>query len=312
MSKIKQQTKLVKELAFQHGFPLVGISKAEFMQPEAQQLESWLKQEAHGEMGWMENHFDKRVDPSKLVPGAKSVISLIYNYYSEVNMQEADYKIAMYALGKDYHKVIRKKLKGLVLDMQQSMGSFSGRVFVDSAPVLERDWAKRSGLGWIGKNTLLLNQKKGSYFFLAEIILDLDFEYDRAIKDHCGTCTRCIDACPTDAIAENGYWLDASKCISYLTIEYKGEMIPKVLEDKMEGWIFGCDICQQVCPWNRFSIPHTDVSLTPNPALLDMKKNDWIELTEEIFDAISQGSPLRRAKYKGLRRNIQANESMKE
>ena len=244
------------------------------MKKEAQQLESWLKQEAHGEMGWMENHFDKRVDPSKLVPGAKSVISLIYNYYSEVNMQEADYKIAMYALGKDYHKVIRRKLKALVLDMQESMGSFSARVFVDSAPVLERDWAKRSGLGWIGKNTLLLNQQKGSYFFLAEIVLDLEFENDLAIQDHCGTCTRCIDACPTEAIAKSGYWLDASKCISYLTIEYRGEAIPKPLDDKMESWIFGCDICQQVCPWNRFSIPHTDVNLAPNPALIDMKKND--------------------------------------
>ncbi len=310
MSKLKQQTQFVKEIVLQHGFPIVGISKAEFMEEEARQLTAWLKQGAHGEMNWMENHFDKRVDPSRLVPGAKSVISLIYNYYSDVNMQEADFKVAMYALGKDYHNVIRKKLKTLVREMQESIGNFSGRVFVDSAPVMERDWAKRGGLGWIGKNTLLLNPKKGSYFFLAEIIIDVELEYDEVMQDHCGTCTRCIDACPTDALAENGYWLDASKCISYLTIEYRGKTIPKPLDSKMEGWIFGCDICQQVCPWNRFAVPHSDQRLAPNPDLLDMQKNDWIELTEEIFDTISQGSPLKRAKFDGIRRNILANKSV--
>ena len=296
----------IKQLAVEHGFSQVGISKAEQLDQEAKHLESWLNSGAHGKMQWMENHFDLRIDPTKLFPRAKSVISLIYNYYTPDNLSDADLKVAMYALGKDYHKVVRKKLKTLVVDMQSVIGDFQARVFVDSAPILERDWAKRSGLGWIGKNTLLLNQQMGSYFFLAEIICDLELDYDHAIKDHCGTCTRCIDACPTDAIAENGYWLDASKCISYLTIELRDEVIPEPLGKQMEGWIFGCDICQEVCPWNRFSKPHEDAKLMPNPDLLEMSRTDWIELTEEVFEKIAMGSPMRRTKFEGMRRNIEA------
>lgn len=277
------------------------------MNEEARNLEAWLNQGAHGTMRWMENHFDLRVDPTRLVPGAKSVISLMYNYYSEEQPVDEELKVAMYAWGKDYHRILKKKLKALVEDMQSVLGNFNARVFVDSAPVLERDWGKRSGLGWIGKNTLLIHPKKGSYFFLAEIILDVELEYGYPLSDHCGTCTRCIDACPTDAIAENGYWLDASKCISYLTIEYRDEILPKPLDQQMEGWVFGCDICQQVCPWNRFSKPHQDSKLSANPELLAMRKTDWIELTEEVFEQIASGSAIRRAKLEGLKRNVQAN-----
>ena len=277
------------------------------MDEEARKLEAWLNQGAHGTMRWIENHFDLRVDPTRLVPGAKSVISLMYNYYSEEEPIDKSLQVAMYAWGKDYHRVIKRKLKNLVADMQNVIGDFNARVFVDSAPVLERDWAKRSGLGWIGKNTLLIHPKKGSYFFLAEIILDVELDYDSPMQDHCGTCTRCIEACPTDAIAENGYWLDASKCISYLTIEYRDDIIPKPFDEKMEGWIFGCDICQDVCPWNRFSKPHHDDKLAANPELLEMRKEDWVELTEEVFEKLASGSAIRRAKFEGLKRNILAN-----
>lgn len=300
----KEITKQVKLRAKELGFMGISIAKAEHMDEEAARLESWLAQNNQGDMSYLENHFDKRVDPTKLVPGSKSVISLMYNYYSE-ELQEDDSapKIAMYAYGKDYHKIVKKKLIQLFKWMSESFGDIEGRCFVDSAPVLERDWARRSGLGWVGKNTLLINPKKGSYFFLCEIICDLDLEYDHPIKDHCGTCTRCIEACPTEAISENGYVLDGSKCISYLTIELKNE-IPKIFSDQMQNWMFGCDICQQVCPWNRFSTPHNEEKFLPNDELLKMNKSQWEEISEDTFNKLFEGSAVKRTKYQGLKRNI--------
>ncbi len=298
-------TRFVRQEAEKLGFFQVGFSKAEFMSEEAKRLEAWLNQGRQAKMSYLENHFDKRVDPTKLVPGSKSVISFLYNYYTPLK-QEDDHapKLAMYAYGRDYHKVVKKKLKILFQKMTAEIGAINGRYFVDSAPVLERDWAKRSGLGWIGKNTLLLNKAKGSYFFLAEMIVDIPFEYDSVSSDHCGTCTKCIDACPTDAIDENGYLLDAGKCISYLTIELK-EKIPTEFEDKMEGWMFGCDICQDVCPWNRFSTPHEEVQFNPSEKLMGMSAEDWNDLNEESFDLLFEGSAVKRTKFEGLKRNIQ-------
>lgn len=287
------------------GFDSIAFARAEYMDDEARRLESWLQQGSHGEMSYMENHFDLRVDPTKLVPGAKTVISLMYNYYTEEEQDDQTApKISKYAYGRDYHKVIRKKLKNLLNWMQEEIGEIDGRVFVDSAPVLERDWARRSGLGWMGKHTLLLHPKKGSHFFLAEIICDLDIAPDHPIKDHCGTCTRCIDACPTDAISSNGYALDATRCISYLTIELKEE-IPIQFKDQMAGYMFGCDICQQVCPWNKFARQHSEPDFKPKSELLQKSRQEWIEITEEVFDQVFYGSAVKRTKYKGLKRNIQ-------
>lgn len=295
---------LIKSKAKEHGFLLCGIAKAEKMDDEAHRLEHWLNQHYHGEMSYMANHFDKRTDPTLLVPGAKSVISLAYNYFHEEKPLDVNTpKISMYAYGKDYHKVVRKKLEKLLSEIKQHFGDVAARVFVDSAPVLERDWAKRSGLGWVGKNTLLINPKKGSYFFLCEIILDLELQYDAPISDYCGTCTRCIDACPTDAISPNGYLLDGSKCISYLTIELKNE-IPVEFQNKMDNWIFGCDICQQVCPWNRFSAEHDEPEFLPNPELITMTKEAWQDMTEPVFDKLFEGSAVKRTKFAGLKRNI--------
>lgn len=297
-------TQEFKNAALELGFSGVAIAKAEFMEPEARRLELWLNQGLHGEMSYMTNHFDKRVDPRKLVPGAKSVISLLYNYYTADAQQDEDApKISMYAHGRDYHKVVKKKLKRLFAWMQEHVGAVEGRYFVDSAPVMERDWARRSGLGWIGKNTLLLTKEKGSFFFLAEIVCDADFLYDLPIKDHCGTCTRCIDACPTEAISPTGYIMDGSKCISYLTIEKKGP-IPDEFSDKMQGWMYGCDICQQVCPWNRFSEEHSEPDFRDRPELLGMSAEEWQDLTSDSFDALFEGSAVKRTKYEGLRRNI--------
>jgi len=294
----------IKEKAKEMGFMGIAIAKAEHMDEEAIRLESWLNQNNQGEMSYLENYFDKRVDPTKLVHGSKSVISLMYNYYTETQQEDPlAPQLAMYAYGKDYHKVVKKKLIELFKWMSESFGDIGGRCFVDSAPVLERDWAKRSGLGWVGKHTLLINPKEGSYFFLCEIICDLDLEYDHPIKDHCGTCTRCIEACPTDAISEEGYVMDGSKCISYLTIELKNE-IPNEFSDQMQNWMFGCDICQQVCPWNRFSKPHTEEKFLPNEDFLKMNKREWEEITEETFNKIFKGSAVKRTKYQGLRRNI--------
>jgi len=299
----KEITNRIKEKAIDLGFSAIGIAKAEFMDEEASRLETWLNKNYHGEMSYMENHFDKRLDPTKLVPGARSVISLMYNYYPSSIQNEDSYKIAKYAYGKDYHKVVKKKLLDLFNWCKEHFGNIEGRCFVDSAPVLERDWAKRAGIGWIGKNTLLLNKNLGSFYFLGEIIFDLELEYDHKVKDHCGTCTRCIDACPTDAISKEGYLMDGSKCISYLTIELKNS-IPEEFKNQMNDWVFGCDICQDVCPWNRFSKPHHEEKFLPTNSLLSMTKNDWEEISEPIFQELFQGSAVKRTKFEGLKRNI--------
>ena len=258
-----------------------------------------------GKMSYMENHFEKRTNPALLVEGSKSVISLAYNYHSNDKQEDNNSpKISSYAYGRDYHKVVKKKMKNLVTFMKARLGHFECRYFVDSAPILERDWAKRSGLGWVGKNTLIINPKMGSKFFLAEIIVDFDLVYDEPISDYCGTCTKCIDACPTDAISEEGYVLDGSKCISYLTIEYKEDKLPEAFKGKMENWIFGCDICQDVCPWNRFSIDHEEEQFKPKEELLKMTRSDWHRISEEEFDELFEGSPVKRTGYKGLKRNI--------
>ena len=286
------------------GFLLCHIAKAEFMTEEARRLDEWLSQDYHGDMSYMANHFDKRVDPRLLVPGAKSVISLAYNYYSNVRQIDPEApQISMYAYGKDYHKVVKKKLQQMLEWMKTSFGNINGRVFVDSAPVLERDWARRSGLGWMGKNTMIIHPKKGSWFFLADIITDLEMVYDQQLSDYCGTCTRCIDACPTEAIHEDGYLMDGSKCISYLTIELK-KKLPLEYKDKMENWMFGCDICQQVCPWNRFAESHSEPAFLPKEKLISMSKEEWHDLSEPLFDELFEGSAVKRTKYEGLKRNI--------
>ncbi len=281
-----------------------GISEACFLEEEAPRLEAWLQQGKHGKMAYMENHFDKRLDPRKLVDGAKSVISLGLNYYTESIQTDPDApKISKYAYGTDYHFVIKEKLKYLLEFINEQIGEVGGRAFVDSAPVLDRAWAKKSGLGWIGKNSNLINKNSGSFFFLAELIVDLELEYDiPATKDHCGTCTRCIDACPTDAIV-GPYIVDGSRCISYLTIELKDE-IPQEFKGKMGNWMFGCDICQDVCPWNRFSTLHNEAAFTPHPSLADLSRSDWEEITEDVFQKVFKNSPVKRTKYSGLKRNI--------
>ena len=300
----EQHTLQIKKIASALGFDFCGISKAEKLSEEEPRLEQWLKQKAHGKMSYMENHFDKRLDPTLLVPGAKSVVSLLYNYYPEQDLaatKPQHKKISKYAYGKDYHFVIKDKLKEFFEQIQQQIGQVEGRVFVDSAPVMERQWAAKSGLGWLGKNTLLINKEKGSFFFLAELIIDLELVPDGPIKDYCGSCTKCIDACPTDAITP--YAVDASKCISYLTIELKDE-IPQEFAGKMDNWAFGCDICQDVCPWNRFSQPHQEPEFSPKEELLTMFNKNWEELTEEVFREIFRHSAVKRTKWKGLMRNI--------
>lgn len=280
-----------------------GVSKAEFLEEEAPRLEKWLNSSMHGTMHYMENHFDKRLDPRLLVEGSKSVVSLALNYFPEKVQTEDSYKLSKYAYGEDYHFIIKYKLKELMKFIHQEIGEVGGRVFVDSAPVLDRAWAKRSGLGWIGKNANLINKEAGSFFFLAELIIDLELEPDGPVKDFCGTCTACIDECPTEAIPEP-YVVDGSKCISYLTIELKDEIIPKEFQGKMEDWMFGCDICQDVCPWNRFSTPHNEPLLNPKPNLLGLNKQDWEDLTEEVFRDLFKNSAVKRTKFKGLKRNI--------
>lgn len=294
----------IKQKAKQLGFLDCGIAKAGFLEEEAPRLEAWLMQGMQGEMGYMANHFDKRLDPTLLVPGAKSVISLLFNYYSEAKQSDPKApKISRYAYGVDYHYVVKDKLRELVESMEAEIGAFEGRVFVDSAPVLEKAWAAKSGLGWRGKHTNLISKKKGSYFFLAEIICDLELSPDAPVQDHCGDCTRCIDACPTDAI-EQPYIVNGSKCISYATIELKSDTLPDFFKGKMENWVFGCDICQEVCPWNRFSSPHKTAEFTPSEALLHMSKRDWEEISEEVFRELFRKSPVKRTKFEGLKRNI--------
>lgn len=302
MNNASKYSAMIKAEADRLGFLSCGISKAEFLEEEAPRLEHYLKQNMHGEMRYMENHFDKRLDPTKLVEGSKSVISLLLNYYPENSQREDSYKISKYAYGTDYHFVIKDKLKSLLQFIQQEIGEVEGRAFVDSAPVLDKAWAAKSGLGWIGKNTNLLSKKLGSFFFVAELIVDLELEYDTPVTDHCGSCTACIDACPTDAIVEP-YKVDGSKCISYFTIELK-DQLPQEMKGKFEDWMFGCDICQDVCPWNRFSKPHNEPLFNPHPELLSMSKKDWEEITEDTFRKIFKKSAVKRTKFSGLKRNI--------
>lgn len=295
---------LIKQEAKKLGFLFCGISKAEFLEEEAPRLESWLKKDYHGQMKYMENHFDKRLDPRKLVEGAKSVISLALNYYTDERQEFQDApKISKYAYGSDYHDVIKDKLKQLMEVIRAHIGDVHGRAYVDSAPVLDKAWAQKAGFGWIGKNANLLNKQFGSFFFLAELIVDVELEYDIApTKDHCGTCTRCIDACPTDAIV-GPYVVDGSRCISYLTIELKDE-IPSEFKGKMGGWVFGCDVCQDVCPWNRFSVLSREAAFKPSHELLNMTQSDWQDITEEVFAKLFKKSAVKRTKFAGLKRNI--------
>ncbi|MEO8254157.1 MAG: tRNA epoxyqueuosine(34) reductase QueG [Flavobacterium sp.] len=295
-------SQFIKSEAKRLGFLSCGISKAGFLEQEAPRLENWLNKNQHGQMSYMENNFDKRLNPTLLVDDAKSVVSLLLNYYPEKEQILDSFKISKYAYGKDYHFVIKEKLKELLFSIQATIGEVSGRVFVDSAPVLDKAWAAKSGLGWIGKNSNLLTQKVGSFYFIAELIIDLDLEYDYATTDHCGSCTACIDACPTQAIVAP-YIVDGSKCISYYTIELK-ENIPVEMKGQLDDWVFGCDTCQDVCPWNRFSKSHNEPLFNPNPALLSMTKKDWEEITEETFKIVFKDSPVKRTKFQGLQRNI--------
>jgi epoxyqueuosine reductase len=302
-SNPSKHTALIKSVAATLGFSFCGISKAEFLKEEAPQLEEWLRRGYQGKMSYLENHFDKRLDPTLLVPGAKSVVSLIYTYYPEKDLSKTnDLKIAKYAYGEDYHIVVKDKLKILLEKISEEIGEVHGRAFVDSAPVMERAWAKRGGLGWIGKNSLLLNRQMGSFFFLAELIIDVELDYDGPIKDYCGSCTACMDACPTDAIPAP-YVVDGSKCISYFTIELKEE-IPSEVKGKFENWIFGCDICQDVCPWNSFSKPHQEERFKPASELEGMTRQQWEEITEDVFQNVFKNSPVKRTKFSGLTRNI--------
>jgi epoxyqueuosine reductase len=298
----QEHARLIKAEAQRLGFMSCGISKAQFLEDEAPRLEKWLSQNHHGQMSYMENHFDKRLDPRLLVDGAKSVISLLLNYFPQETQTKDTYKISKYAYGQDYHHVIKAKLKSLLQFIQAEIGEVNGRAFVDSAPVLDKAWAAKSGLGWIGKHSNLLSKKAGSFFFIAELIVDLPLAYDSPVTDHCGSCTACIDACPTQAIAAP-YVVDGSKCISYFTIELK-EAIPTTFSGQFDDWIFGCDICQDVCPWNRFSKPHSEPLFNPHPEMLQMTKKDWEEITFDVFQEIFRKSAVKRTKFEGLQRNV--------
>jgi epoxyqueuosine reductase len=298
-------THIIQQAATDLGFDYCGIAKAELLNEDARRLEQWLNKGLHGSMQYMENYFDQRINPSKLVPGAKSVITLMMNYFPETKQKSNMPKIAKYAYGKDYHEVIRNKLKELLLKLKNEVGDINGRGFVDSAPVLERAWAQKSGLGWVGKNGNLINKKSGSFFFIATLIVDIELKYDNPfIQDYCGTCTRCIDSCPTEAILPDKV-IDGSKCISYFTIELKDALIPVEMKGKFDNWMFGCDTCQDVCPWNRFSKPTKEINFKPLPVVLNFSSNDWEELTEESFKIIFKHSALKRSKYAGVKRNLQ-------
>ena len=299
---ISRQTFLVKQFAEELGFDFCGISKADFLEAEAPLLEQWLSKGFHGKMHYMENHFDKRLDPRLLVDGAKSVISLLLNYYPRQSQTEAAARISKYAYGTDYHIVIKEKLKKLLDFIRQNIGDVNGRAFVDSAPVLDKAWAKRSGLGWVGKHSNLINKNSGSFFFIAELIVDIDFDYDAPIEDFCGTCTKCIDACPTDAIVQP-YVVDGSRCISYLTIELK-EKIPSEFSGKMDDWVFGCDVCQDVCPWNRFSKPHQELMFDAKNEILEYSPDQWREITEDVFKMAFADSPFMRKGFKGIQSTL--------
>ena len=298
-----QYTKSIKEEAKRLGFLSCGIAKADFLEEEAPRLEKWLNNNMHGEMRYMENHFDKRLDPTKLVEGSKSVISLLLNYYPSETQNTESYKLSKYAYGTDYHFVIKDKLKALLYFIQDEIGEVHGRAFVDSAPVLDKAWAVKSGLGWMGKHSNVLTQQVGSFYFIAELIVDLELEYDLPTTDHCGTCTACIDACPTQAIVEP-YVVDGSKCISYFTIELKNE-IPSEFKGQFDDWMFGCDVCQDVCPWNRFSKSHSEPLFNPHPKLLSMERKDWEEITSNVFSELFSKSAVKRTKFSGLKRNVE-------
>jgi epoxyqueuosine reductase len=303
LSSAAHHAAIVKDIAQQLGFMACGISKADFLAEEAPRLERWLNQNHHGQMGYMARNFDKRLDPRKLVPGAKSIISLAYNYFPSESQEDTTApKIARYAYGKDYHRVMKDKLFTFMHRIQEEIGDVGGRVFVDSAPVLEKAWAAKSGLGWVGKNTNLIRKQRGSYFFIAELILDVELAADGAVTDHCGSCTACLDACPTDAFVAP-YQLDASKCISYFTIELK-DAIPTEVKGQFENWAFGCDICQEVCPWNRFSTPHNEPEFAPTSELMQLSQSDWNEITEEVFNRLFEASAVQRTGFKGLKRNL--------
>jgi epoxyqueuosine reductase len=301
----EKYTEMIKAEAKRLGFSFCGIAKAEFLEAEAPRLEQWLKEGKNGKMDYMQNHFDKRLDPRLLVDDAKSVISVSLNYFTKENQEdETAPKISKYALGTDYHFVLKHKLKSLLNFIQSEIGAVNGRAFVDSAPVLDKVWAQKAGLGWLGKHSNLIAKQTGSFFFLGELIIDLDLTPDAPfITDHCGDCTKCIDACPTEAIV-SPYVVDGSKCISYLTIELK-EQIPTEFKGKMDNWMFGCDVCQNVCPWNRFAVPHQEKEFTPHPQLLGLKKSDWQEITHEIFQTVFKNSAVKRTKLEGLKRNIE-------
>ena len=302
-SNAQNNSKLIKNKAKHLGFISCGISKADFLEEEAPRLEKWLNQNHNGKMAYMEKNFDKRLDPRLLVPDSKSVISLLFNYYTNQKQHDNQApKISTYAFGEDYHFVIKRKLKELMSYIKSEIGDVGGRVFVDSAPIMEKAWASRSGLGWIGKNTNLISKKTGSFFFIAELIIDLELEYDHPTTDHCGSCTACIDACPTEALIAP-YKIDGSKCISYLTIELK-DQIPSEFKGKMDNWVFGCDACQTVCPWNRFSKQNNEASFDSSKDLLTLNKKDWEEMTEDVFEILFQNSAVKRTKYEGLKRNI--------
>ncbi|AQG78740.1 tRNA epoxyqueuosine(34) reductase QueG [Spirosoma montaniterrae] len=312
MLPLKKYSQLIKAEATRLGFDFCGIAKADFLEEEAPLLETWLKNGMHGQMSYMANHFDKRLDPRLLVDGAKSVVTVLLNYYPEQRLPEGedDYKLSKYAYGEDYHFVLKDKLKQLLAFIHDEIGEVNGRAFVDSAPVMDKAWAKRAGVGWIGKHTNLINRQIGSFFFIGELILDLELEPDGPITDYCGTCTRCIDACPTDAIVD-AYVVDGSKCISYFTIELK-EAIPDEVQGKFENWIFGCDICQDVCPWNRFARPHQTPAFTPHHDLTTFSKRDWEDITEDVFREIFRRSAVKRTKLEGLKRNVAFNQPDRE
>lgn len=302
MSNALKHTQLIKEESKRLGFDFVGISKAGFLEEDAPRLEDWLSKNRNGEMAYMENHFDKRLNPTLLVDDAKSVVSFLLNYYPSETQTDDTYKLSKYAYGKDYHHVIRDKLNLLLEFIKENIGEVAGRGFVDSAPVLDKAWAQKSGLGWIGKNGNLINKGNGSFYFIAELILDLELEPDGPVTDHCGSCTACIDECPTDAIVEPMV-VDGSKCISYFTIELK-DNIPNEMKGKFDDWMFGCDVCQDVCPWNKFSKPHNEPLFNPHPDLLSMTKTDWTEITQETFSKVFSKSAVKRTKFQGLIRNI--------
>lgn len=304
MNLLQKNTSIVKQNAASLGFSYCGIAKADFLDEDAKRLEAWLNQNLHGKMQYMETHFDMRVDPRRLVPGAKSVITVLKNYYPEAQQTTNSPHIAKYAYGKDYHEVIRAQLKEFLQILNEEIGEIAGRGFVDSAPVLERTWAVKTGAGWIGKNGNLINKQLGSFYFIATLIVDIELEYDDPFaKDYCGSCSKCIDSCPTEAIQPNKQ-INGSKCISYFTIELKDALIPEEMKGKFQNWMFGCDICQDVCPWNRFSKPNAEPQFSAIPEILSYSNKQWKSISEEAFKNIFRDSPLKRTKFAGIQRNL--------